>query len=155
MYLEKAKKWKEFTGLDPVLREELEQMDDHHLREAFTDDIAFGTGGLRGILGVGTSRINYYTVRKATLGFGRYLESFENAHEKGVVIAHDNRRYSKEFALDNSLNNIRIDTHKNNIDMKKMLTRHGFSMCGVIKLRNKNNDLRDAYQLVIKNGKNC
>ena len=100
MYLEKAQKWKEFAGLDPVLREELENMDDAQLKEAFTDDIAFGTGGLRGTLGVGTAHMNYYTVRKATLGFGRYLESFDNAHEKGVVIAHDNRRYSKEFALD-------------------------------------------------------
>ena len=100
MYLEKAQKWKEFAGLDPVLREELENMDDAQLKEAFTDDIAFGTGGLRGTLGVGTAHMNYYTVRKATLGFGRYLESFDKAHEKGVVISHDNRRYSKEFALD-------------------------------------------------------
>lgn len=100
MYLIKAQKWKDFEGLDPILREELESMDDKALKEAFTDDLAFGTGGLRGILGVGTSRVNYYNIRKATLGFGRYLESFENAHNRGVVIAHDNRRYSNEFALD-------------------------------------------------------
>ena len=99
-YLQKAQIWKEFAGLDPVLREELMKMNDKELKEAFTHDISFGTGGLRGTLGAGTAHINYYTVRKATLGFGRYLERYENAHEHGVVIAHDNRRYSKEFALD-------------------------------------------------------
>lgn len=101
-YLEKSIKWKEFSELDAILRAELESMNDQELKEAFTDDLEFGTGGLRGILGVGTNRMNYYVVRKATLGFGRYLESFNNAHERGVVIAYDNRHYSKEFALDSA-----------------------------------------------------
>ena len=99
-YLEKAKKWKEYADLDPILREQLESMDDKELKEAFTHDLTFGTGGLRGTLGAGTAHINYYVVRKATLGFGRFLETYENAHSRGVVIAHDNRAYSKEFALD-------------------------------------------------------
>ena len=99
-YLEKALKWKNFKDLDPFLRQELESMDDKELQEAFTHDITFGTGGLRGILGAGTAYMNYYTVRKATYGFGKYLEKFNDAHSHGVVIAHDNRRYSKEFALD-------------------------------------------------------
>lgn len=101
-YLEKSIKWKEFNELDALLKAELESMNDQELKEAFTDDLEFGTGGLRGVLGVGTNRMNYYVVRKATLGFGRYLESFNNAHEKGVVIAYDNRHYSKEFALDSA-----------------------------------------------------
>lgn len=101
-YLEKSIKWKEYNELDALLKAELESMNDQELKEAFTDDLEFGTGGLRGVLGVGTNRMNYYVVRKATLGFGRYLESFNNAHEKGVVIAYDNRHYSKEFALDSA-----------------------------------------------------
>ena len=99
-YIEKAQMWKEFSGLDPVLRSELEAMTEEELKEAFTNDITFGTGGLRGILGAGTAYMNYYTVRKATYGFGKYLERYEDAHNHGVVIAHDNRNYSKEFALD-------------------------------------------------------
>ena len=99
-YLQKAKKWKEYAGLDPVLRKQLESMSDKELKEAFTHDLTFGTGGLRGVLGAGTAYINYYVVRKATVGFGRFLETYENAHARGVVIAHDNRAYSKEFALD-------------------------------------------------------
>ena len=99
-YLTKAQKWKDFEGLDPILRQQLESMTDKELKEAFTHDLTFGTGGLRGTLGAGTAHINYYVVRKATYGFGKYLERFENAHERGVVIAHDNRAYSTEFALD-------------------------------------------------------
>ena len=99
-YLEKAQLWKNYADLDPELREELEGMDDKALREAFTHDITFGTGGLRGTLGAGTAYVNYYMLRKATYGFGKYLERFTDAHARGVVIAHDNRRYSKEFALD-------------------------------------------------------
>ena len=99
-YLEKAQIWKDYKDLDPVLREELENMDDNELREAFTNDIAFGTGGLRGTLGVGTAHINYYVIRKATYGFAKYLETIEGAHEYGVAVSHDNRRYSKEFALE-------------------------------------------------------
>ena len=99
-YMQKVQKWKEFTGLDPVLREQLDNMTEKELKEAFTHDLAFGTGGLRGTLGAGTAHMNYYVVRKATFGFGKFLETYENAHNRGVVIAHDNRAYSKEFALD-------------------------------------------------------
>ena len=73
-------------------------MDDNQLKEAFTTDLEFGTGGLRGILGVGTNRMNIYIVAKATLGFGRYLSKLDNAYARGVAIAHDNRHQSKEFA---------------------------------------------------------
>ena len=99
-YLEKALKWKNYSDLDPSLKDELDGLTDKELREVFTHDLAFGTGGLRGVLGVGTNRMNIYIVRKATLGFGQYLESFPNAHDRGVVIAHDNRFYSTEFALE-------------------------------------------------------
>jgi ribosomal protein S18 acetylase RimI-like enzyme len=101
---------------------------------------------------------DYLSIEGEWLNDDKYLTIHRIAVSKdyyGKRVGSSLLDYAKEFALDNSLNNIRIDTHKNNIDMKKMLTRHGFSMCGVIKLRNKNNDLRDAYQLVIKNGKKC
>lgn len=97
-YLEKAEVWKKNKNLDPSLRKELEEMDDKALQEAFTTDLEFGTGGLRGILGVGTNRMNIYIVSKATLGFGRYLSRFKKAFKRGVAISHDNRHQSKEFA---------------------------------------------------------
>jgi len=98
-YLEKAKAWKEFKGLEPNLKKELDAMDDNALKEAFTDDLEFGTGGLRGILGAGTNRMNIYIVAKATLGFGRYLlKQSPVAAARGVAISHDNRHQSVEFA---------------------------------------------------------
>ena len=97
-YLEKAEQWKKNPNLDPTLKKELDAMDDKALQEAFTTDLEFGTGGLRGILGAGTNRMNIYIVSKATLGFGRYLSRFPNALNRGVAISHDNRHQSKEFA---------------------------------------------------------
>ncbi len=63
--------------------------------------------------------------------------------------------FAKDYCLKNGYYNIRIDTHVRNFDMKKLLTRNGFVYTGIIKLRNKNNDLRDAYQIDLKYGKNC
>ena len=98
-YLEKAKVWKDYKGLDQNLKAELAKMNDDELKEAFTNDLEFGTGGLRGILGVGTNRMNIYIVEKATLGFGRYLmKQSPVAQSRGVAISHDNRHYSVEFA---------------------------------------------------------
>ncbi len=98
-YLEKVKLWKSNKNLDPKLKAELDAMDDNQLKEAFTNDLEFGTGGLRGILGAGTNRMNIYVVMKATLGFGRYLlKQDEFAGARGVAISHDNRHQSVEFA---------------------------------------------------------
>ncbi len=98
-YIEKSNLWKNNKNLEASLATELASMDDKALQEAFTEDLEFGTGGLRGILGAGTNRMNIYIVAKATLGFGRYLKAFPNALSRGVAIAYDNRHQSKEFSL--------------------------------------------------------
>lgn len=95
-YLDKYHFWLNQTQLDLEIRSELDSMTDEQIKEAFFDDIAFGTGGLRGLLGAGTMRINIYTIRKATLGFARYLNQLEPSPR--VAISYDNRRYSKRFA---------------------------------------------------------
>ncbi len=97
-YIEKVNLWKNYKDLDNNIKKELDNMDEKALEEAFTNDLEFGTGGLRGILGAGTNRMNIYIVAKATLGFGRYLARSENALDRGVAISHDNRHQSKEFA---------------------------------------------------------
>ena len=98
-YLEKVNVWKNNKNLNAELRQELESMTDDELKEAFTNDLQFGTAGLRGILGAGTNRMNIYIVSKATLGFGRYLKNLSSdALERGVAIAHDNRHKSVEFS---------------------------------------------------------
>ena len=99
--LEKIQKWENFEGLDQTLREELESLkgNDAALLDAFYNDIAFGTGGIRGILGVGTDRMNIYVVRKSTLGFLNYMiNRYPNIKEMGVAIAYDCRKNSYLFA---------------------------------------------------------
>ena len=98
-YLEKANLWKANENLAADLKAELDKMSDNDLKEAFTNDMEFGTGGMRGILGAGTNRLNIYVVMKATLGFGRYLLKQDPcAGARGVAISHDNRHKSVEFA---------------------------------------------------------
>ena len=91
--------WKQQPHLDPVLRAELDGLSESQLQEVFTHNIAFGTGGMRGVMGVGTDRINRYTIRKATIGLARYFLAVDpKAQEKGVAIAYDTRLNSAEFA---------------------------------------------------------
>ena len=89
--------------LDPCLRAELTKMSNIELQEAFSKNISFGTGGLRAKMGVGTYRLNIYTIRKMTEGYARWINS-QNIDQKDrvVVIAYDNRRYSKRFATESA-----------------------------------------------------
>lgn len=95
-YLEKYNSWMSVKNLDEAIKKELENMSDNDKKEAFTNDIEFGTGGLRGILGAGTNRLNIYIIRKATYGFGLWLKS--QSANPSAVIAYDNRHFSTEFA---------------------------------------------------------
>ena len=102
-YFEKYKSWCESKYIDESDRAELLSIadDDKEIKERFLYDIEFGTGGLRGVIGIGTNRINKYIVRKTTKGFAEYIKSVgEDACKRGVVIAHDNRRFSREFCLE-------------------------------------------------------
>ncbi len=98
-YKEKAAYWLSCYGLDKKMKIQIQNMNDDELREAFTDDLEFGTAGIRGIMGPGSSRINIYNIRKTTLGYGRYLiKNVRRALKRGVAISYDNRHNSKEFA---------------------------------------------------------
>lgn len=82
--------------MDPKLLNELIALNEEQIQEVFHSDLTFGTGGLRGLMGVGTNRVNVYTIRKASLGFARYLKQAKL--KGGVAISFDNRHYSKNFA---------------------------------------------------------
>lgn len=95
-YREKYQQWLSF--LDPESKEELEKItNEKELEDRFYKDLAFGTGGLRGIMGIGSNRMNRYTVGKATFGLAHYLQS-KNSGELSVVIAYDSRNNSSDFA---------------------------------------------------------
>ncbi|MBR2464634.1 MAG: phospho-sugar mutase [Clostridia bacterium] len=97
-------KWME--NADEKTKEELAQIagDENEIYDRFYRNLAFGTAGMRDLIGAGTNRLNRYTVRKATLGFARYLKKMfgEDAATRGVVIAHDNRRMSREFCMESA-----------------------------------------------------
>lgn len=76
--------------------------DDEEIEDRFYKELEFGTGGLRGVLGAGTNRMNIYTVRKASQGLANYILK-QGGAEKGVVIAYDSRRMSPEFAEETAL----------------------------------------------------
>lgn len=99
---EKAKSWLN-ENFDAATRQEVENLlrDENHkeLTEAFYKDLEFGTGGLRGIMGVGTNRMNIYTVGMATQGLANYmLTNFATIEMPKVAIAHDCRNNSRLFA---------------------------------------------------------
>ncbi|WP_404455875.1 phospho-sugar mutase [Oceanobacillus kapialis] len=96
-------KWQSFQELDPSLRQKLTTMQDDPaaLEDAFYKELTFGTGGMRGVLGPGTNRMNIYTVRKAVNGLANYLlENTVNVKDRGVVVAYDSRYMSQEFAVE-------------------------------------------------------
>ncbi len=100
-YKEKYEFWLRQKNLNPQLKNELLQLNEEQIKEVFYTDIGFGTGGMRGLLGVGTNRINLYIIRKATLGFARYLKKHHISG--GIAISYDNRTFSKEFAYQSAM----------------------------------------------------
>ena len=91
--------WLEDAYFDDKTKEELRGIagDEKEIEDRFYKELEFGTGGLRGVIGAGTNRMNIYTVRKATQGLANYIIS-QGGKDRGVAIAYDSRRMSPEFA---------------------------------------------------------
>ncbi len=94
---ENYEKWLTF---DEDTRKELLAIadDEKEIEDRFYTELAFGTAGLRGVIGAGTNRMNAYNVRRATCALAKYILREEGQAERGVVIAYDSRRFSPEFA---------------------------------------------------------
>ena len=90
--------WINSPIFDEATKSELLSLNDEkEIEDRFYKDLEFGTGGLRGIIGAGTNRMNIYTVGKATQGLANYIIKENHAH-MGVAIAYDSRKMSREFA---------------------------------------------------------
>ena len=99
-YKEEYKKWCEEDIFDEETKKELLSIkdDEKEIEDRFYKDLEFGTAGLRGIIGMGTNRMNKYTVGKASQGLADFIIN-EKGEERGVVIAYDSRNMSKEFGM--------------------------------------------------------
>ncbi|MBU5469183.1 phospho-sugar mutase [Falcatimonas sp. MSJ-15] len=98
-YMDSYKDWCTNQYFDESVRKELESIasNEKEIEDRFYKNLEFGTGGLRGVIGYGTNRMNIYTVRKATQGLANFIIK-ENAKDRGVAIAYDSRHMSPEFA---------------------------------------------------------
>ena len=94
--------WENDPYFDEQTRNTVATLSEAELSEVFGKELEFGTGGLRGIMGVGTNRINRYTVRRATAGLAAYLLA-QDHESNGVVIAYDSRNQSRELAEETAL----------------------------------------------------
>lgn len=103
-YKEQYNFWTTDAYFDASTKAELEAIrgDEKEIEDRFYRDLEFGTGGLRGVIGAGTNRMNVYTVRKASQGLANYILKNGGA-DKGVAIAFDSRRFSPEFAQETAL----------------------------------------------------
>ncbi|KJD42922.1 phospho-sugar mutase [Paenibacillus terrae] len=105
--LESIESWLHDPYIDEETKQELRALEgnEQELEDRFYKELEFGTGGLRGVIGAGSNRMNRYVIGRATQGLARYiLEQHAGKEEKpSVVIAHDSRHFSPEFALDAAL----------------------------------------------------
>ena len=95
--------WNKRPDLAPEVREDLDKIayDNEALEEAFYTPMEFGTAGMRGLIGAGISRMNIYTVRQATEGLARFMDTLdEETKLRGVAISYDSRHMSQEFAFE-------------------------------------------------------
>lgn len=94
-------RWMKSDKLSEEEKETLRAMNEEERSDAFFQDAEFGTGGMRAKIGLGTNRINKYVIRRVTIAFGMYLKKVcKDIENKGVVISHDNRFFSRDFAIE-------------------------------------------------------
>ena len=103
-YRETYNFWLEDDYFDQNTKNELLAIrnNEEEIEDRFYRDLEFGTGGLRGVIGAGTNRMNFYTVRKATQGLANYIAKVDKKSQ-GVAIAYDSRHMSPEFAQEAAL----------------------------------------------------
>ncbi len=90
--------WLNQEKLPQYLQDELKKFGKKEIKESFYKDLEFGTGGLRGLIGPGTNRMNIFTVRRCSKGLADYILETKTYKDQGVVICYDNRHHSKDFA---------------------------------------------------------
>lgn len=99
--IQRYQAWLDDPSISKEDKEELKSFNEFQIQDAFYKDLEFGTGGMRGIMGLGANRMNFYTVGKATQALANYINKTVKG-EKSVVISYDTRNFSKEFAVESA-----------------------------------------------------
>ncbi|MGL4382882.1 MAG: phospho-sugar mutase, partial [Bacilli bacterium] len=161
-YLKNYQRWLDDQELEPTLKEELLNLKEDKIEDCFYQYIDFGTAGMRGLLGCGTNRMNIYTIRRASLGFGEYLlNNKENAQEKGVCIAYDSRFMSFEFACEAakvlaSLGiKVRLYQHLRSTPQLSFAIRKTKACGGIVITASHNPKEYNGYKIYDENGCQC
>ncbi len=157
-FREKYDLWVNSSIVDEQTKEELRNIeDDNELEDRFYKDLEFGTGGLRGIIGAGSNRMNIYTVGKATQGLAEYvLNTYKE--ECSVSIAHDSRNMSKEFAETAALvfcaNGIKVNLFESlrPTPMLSYTVRHLKSKAGIVITASHNPKQYNGYKVYGEDG---
>ena len=151
-YKEKYNEWLNSKVISESVKEELRGItDEKELEDRFYKELDFGTGGLRGVIGYGSNRMNVYTVSKATQGFANYLN--KNFESPKVAIAYDSRNMSKEFAEAAALtlcaNNVKVYLYESlrPTPMLSFATRHLSCQGGIVITASHNPKIYNGYKV--------
>ena len=155
-----ANKWLNFNLLNPEIQQIkflLKEENKDILIDSFYKKLEFGTGGMRGLIGIGTNRMNLYTVSLATQGLCNYLNKSEK-NNKSAVIAYDSRKFSKKFAIQTakifSANNIKsyIFSNLRPTPQLSFAVRELNSSCGIVITASHNPKEYNGYKVYWKDG---
>ena len=163
-YREIYEQWLSDPIIDNVTKAELKEIsgNEKEIEDRFFRDLEFGTGGLRGVLGAGTNRLNIYTIRKATQGLANYiLQSDAYKSGMGVAIAHDCRRMSPEFSTEAALvlnaNGIKTYTFESlrPTPLLSFAVRHLGCVAGIVVTASHNPPEYNGYKVYWSDGGQC
>lgn len=160
-YIKEYERWLNASEIDEATKQELWQIqsNEKEIRERFGKHLEFGTGGLRGIMGAGTNRINKYTIRRATQGLATYIaEQGEELKQRGVAIAYDCRHNGIIYALETALvlvaNGIRaylFDELRPTPELS-FAVRHLGAIAGVVVTASHNQAMYNGYKVYWEDG---
>ena len=161
---EAYKSWLADESIDNATKEELRSIanDDKEIQDRFYKDLDFGTGGLRGVLGAGSNRLNIYTIRKATQGLANYILA-SDAYQPGmgIAIAHDSRHMSAEFSVETALvlnaNGIKTYTFDSlrPTPLLSFTVRHLNCIAGIVITASHNPPEYNGYKVYWQDGGQC
>ena len=158
-YQKRYQSWLDSPYFDQGTKDELKgiQNDEAQIQDRFYKDLEFGTGGLRGVIGAGTNRMNIYTVRKATQGLANYIIS-QGGQDKGVAIAFDSRRMSQEFSREaalclnaNGIKTYRFDTLRPTPELSYTVRKLG-CIAGIVVTASHNPPEYNGYKVYWEDG---